>query len=43
MKQLYQAPTTSLTYFKAQDVITSSIDSAEDGFDGDIVDLSPVG
>ena len=43
MKQAYVTPTSALTYFKAQDVITTSIDSAEDGFDGDIVDLSPVG
>ena len=43
MKKMYEAPVAAATYFKAQDVITSSIDSAEDGFDGDIVDLSPVG
>ncbi len=43
MKQTYEAPVSAVTYFKAQDIITSSIDSAEDGFDGDIVDLSPVG
>ncbi len=43
MKKMYEAPVSVETYFKAQDVITSSIDSAEDGFDGDIVDLSPVG
>lgn len=43
MKQVYEKPLTLLTYFAAADVITSSIDSAEDGFDGDIVDLSPVG
>ena len=43
MKQVYEMPTTELIYLATADVITSSIDSAEDGFDGDIVDLSPVG
>ena len=43
MKKMYEAPVSIETYFKVRDVITSSIDSAEDGFDGDIVDLSPVG
>lgn len=43
MNAFYQKPEAELLLLSTADIITSSIDSAEDGFDGDIVDLSPVG
>ena len=43
MKKFYEAPKSEMLLVATTDIITSSIDSAEDGFDGDIVDLSPVG
>lgn len=43
MKKIYEAPVGEMLFVASADIITSSIDSAEDGFDGDIVDLSPVG
>lgn len=43
MNTFYQKPEAKLLLLATADIITSSIDSAEDGFDGDIVDLSPVG
>ena len=41
MKQIYVAPEMQAMLLAATDVITASIDSTEDGFDGGIVDLNP--
>ena len=43
MKRTYEAPVSQLTYLQTQDIITASLDSAEDGFDSGIVDLNPQG
>ena len=41
MKKIYQTPASDMIYLATADIITASLDSAEDGFDGGIVDLNP--
>ena len=43
MKRTYESPDMQAILPAIADIITVSLDSAEDGFDGDIIDLSPVG
>ena len=41
MKHNYEKPQSTWYLATSSDVITASLDSAEDGFDGGIVDLNP--
>ena len=43
MKRTYEMPEMKAILLASADIINASLDSAEDGFDGGIVDLNPQG